>query len=104
MISGNIKDIEVHVGDTVRVHTQVVEGTKTRVQIYEGILISMRGRAENATFTVRKIGAGGIGVERTWPVDGRSIVKVEVKKHAENVRRAKLYYLRDRTGKQAVRV
>ena len=104
MIGGSIKDIEVDIGDTLRVHTQVVEGTKTRIQIYEGILISMRGRSENATFTVRKIGAGGIGVERTWPIDSKSIVKIEVKKAAEHVRRAKLYYLRDRIGKQAVRV
>lgn len=104
MISGSIKETEVHIGDTLRVHSQVVEGGKTRIQIYEGILISMRGRAENATFTVRKIGAGAVGVERTWPVDGRSIVKIEVKKKNSGVRRSKLYYLRERIGRQAVRV
>lgn len=104
MISGNIKDTEIHIGDTLRVHTQVVEGAKTRVQVFEGIIISLRGRGENATFTVRRVGAGGTGVERTWPVDGRSIVKVEVKKKTAGVRRSKLYYLRERTGRQAVRV
>ena len=104
MISGNIKTTDIHVGDTLRVHSQVVEGTKTRVQVFEGILIDLHGRGENATFKVRRIGAGGHGVERTWPVDGRSIVKVEVKKKADKVRRAKLFYLRERTGRQAVRV
>jgi large subunit ribosomal protein L19 len=104
MISGQIKDTPVRIGDTLRVHTQVVEGTKTRIQIYEGILIDLHGRGENAMFKVRKIGAGGIGVERTWPVDGKSIVKVEIKKKADKVRRAKLFYLRERTGRQAVRV
>ena len=104
MISGQIKETDIHIGDTLRVHSQVVEGGKTRVQIYEGILIRLRGREENQTFTVRKIGAGGIGVERTWPVNGRSLVKVEVKKRAGNVRRSKLYYLRERTGREAVRV
>lgn len=94
----------MHIGDTVRVHSKVVEGAKTRIQVYEGILISLRGRRENKTFTVRKIGAGGIGVERTWPLNSNSIVKIEVKKKAGKVRRAKLYYLRDLTGKSAVRV
>jgi large subunit ribosomal protein L19 len=104
MISIDLNDVTLHVGDTVRVHTQVVEGTRTRIQIFEGLIISISGRAENAMFKVRRIGAGGMGVERTWPVNSKNIVKVEVKKTATNVRRAKLYYLRDRIGKQAVRV
>ena len=104
MISGQVKETDVHIGDTLRVHSQVVEGGKTRVQIFEGILIRLRGRGENATFTVRKIGAGQIGVERTWPLDSNSVLKVEVKKKAANVRRSKLYYLRDRIGKEAIRV
>lgn len=104
MISGTIKDTDVHIGDTLRVHSQVVEGGKVRVQIYEGILIRLRGRGENSTFTVRKIGAGAIGVERTWPLDSKALAKVEVKKKTSGVRRSKLYYLRDRIGKQAVRV
>lgn len=104
MISGSIKETDVHIGDSLRIHSQVVESGKTRIQIYEGILISLRGRGVSATFTVRKIGAGQIGVERTWPVDGKSIIKVDVKKKTSGVRRSKLYYLRDRIGKQAVRV
>ncbi len=104
MISTKINDVQVHIGDTVGVHTQIIESGKTRVQIYEGILISLRGRGENATFTVRKIGTGAIGVERTWPLNSKTIVKIEVKKKADKVRRAKLYYLRGRIGKRAVRV
>lgn len=104
MISVNIGEQIIHIGDTVRVHSKVVEGEKTRIQVFEGILISLRGRGDNKTFIVRKIGAGGIGVERIWPLNSRSIVKIEVKKKADKVRRAKLFYLRDLTGKEAVRV
>lgn len=104
MISVQVGEENIHIGDTIRVHNKVVEGEKNRIQIYEGILIRLRGRGENKTFTVRKIGAGGIGVERTWPLVSRSIVKIEVKKKALKVRRSKLYYLRGLTGKSAVRV
>ena len=104
MISTKIGEQDIHVGDTIRVHSKVVEGVKTRVQVFEGILIRLRGRGENKTFTVRKIGVGGIGVERTWPLKANSIVKIEVKKKAGKIRRSKLYYLRDLVGKEAVRV
>ncbi len=104
MISGKISETDVHIGDSIAVSTKVVEGAKQRIQVFEGILIRLRGGGENQTFTVRKIGATGIGVERTWPVDSRSIVKVEVKRKALNVRRSKLYYLRNLTGKEATRV
>lgn len=104
MISGKFQETDIHIGDTIKVHTKVVEGAKSRVQIFDGILISLRGRGENQTFTVRKIGASGVGVERTWPLDSRSIVKIDVKKKAGKVRRSKLYYLRDLTGREAVRV
>lgn len=104
MISIKVNDQDIHIGDTIRVHNKVVEGAKTRIQVFEGILINLRGRGVNKTFTVRKIGAGGIGVERIWPLDSRSIVKIEVKKKATKVRRAKLFYLRDLIGKSAVRV
>ena len=93
MISTKIEEQNIHIGDTVRVHSQVIEGTKSRVQVFEGILISLRGRGENQTFTVRKIGAGAIGVERIWPLNNKSLVKIEVRKKAKKVRRAKLYYL-----------
>ena len=104
MISVDFNDVNTHIGDTVRVHSKVVEGAKTRVQVFEGILIRIQGRGENKTFTVRRVGAGGVGVERIWPVNANSIVKVEVKKKADNIRRSKLFYLRDLTGKSAVRV
>lgn len=104
MISVNIGEMSMHIGDIVRVHARIVEGGKVRVQPYEGILIRLQGRDVNRTFTVRKIGAAGIGVERTWPLDSKSIVKIEVKKKTLGVRRSKLYYLRDLTGKSAVRV
>lgn len=104
MISANLGEQQIHIGDTVRVHGQVVEGDKSRVQVFEGILIRLRGAGVNKTFTVRKIGVGGVGVERTWPLDSRSLVKVEVKKKTSGVRRSKLYYLRNLSGGQAVRV
>lgn len=104
MISVKIGEQNIHVGDTIRVHSKVVEGAKSRIQVFEGILIRLRGRDVNKTFTVRKIGAGGVGVERTWPLDAKSIVKIDVKKKAGKIRRSKLYYLRDLVGKSAVRV
>lgn len=104
MISAKFNDINIHIGDTLRVHAQIIEGEKTRIQVFEGILISLRGRGENRTFTVRKVGAAGIGVERTWPLDAKNLTKIEVKKKNAGVRRSKLYFLRDLTGKSAVRV
>lgn len=104
MITAKVIETELKIGDTVRVSSTVVEGAKTRTQVFEGILIAFSGRGENKTMTVRHIGTGGIGVERIWPLDAKSIVKVEVKKNAANVRRSKLYYLRSLTGRQATRV
>ena len=94
MISSKFNDTDIHIGDILRVHTKVVEGTKSRIQVFEGILIRLRGRGVNKTFTVRKIGVARIGVERTWPLDSRSIDKIEVKKKTTGVRRSKLFYLR----------
>lgn len=104
MISVDYQNIKLHVGDTIRVHSNVVEGNKTRVQMFEGLIISLSGRGENQMVKVRRIGTGGMGVERSWPLNARSIVKIDVVKNPKNVRRAKLYYLRQRTGKQAVAV
>lgn len=104
MLSTTIKETNFAVGDTIRVHTQVVEGGRSRVQIFPGLVIRIQGRGENATFTVRRIGAAKIGVERTWPINSRGIVKVEVTRKANKVRRSKLYFLRDLTGKSATRV
>lgn len=104
MISVKFHDIDLHVGDTIRVHTTIVEGNKTRVQVFEGILITLSGRGENKMMTVRHIGPLGIGVEKKWPLDSKSIVKIEVKKKTSGVRRSKLYYLRNLTGKQLSRI
>ncbi|GAA2952489.1 50S ribosomal protein L19 [Lactobacillus kefiranofaciens subsp. kefirgranum] len=86
-------------GDTVTVHVRVVEGTHERVQLFEGVVIKKRGTGIGATYTVRKI-ASGVGVERTFPVNDPRVAKFEVKRHGR-VRRAKLYYLRERHGKSA---
>jgi large subunit ribosomal protein L19 len=90
------------VGDTVRVHTRVVEGDKERIQIFTGIVIGRRGIGLNATFTVRRISYGE-GVERVFPLHSPRIAKVEVDRTGD-VRRSKLNYLRNRKGKQAMAV
>src|SRR6266540_2092414 len=104
MISSKFGETDIHIGDTLRVHSQVIEGGKVRIQVFEGILIRLRGRQENATFTVRRIGAGNVGIERTWPLNAKVIVKIEVKKKTVGIRRSKLYYLRGQLGRRAVRV
>lgn len=86
-------------GDTVRVHVRVVEGTHERIQMFEGVVIKRKGASISATYTVRKM-SSGIGVERTFPVNDPRVAKVEVLRHGR-VRRAKLYYLRERHGKAA---
>ena len=91
---------ELQSGDTVRVHTRIVEGDRERVQVFQGIVIRLRGGNVNANFTVRRIASDGIGVERTFPLHSPRVEKVEVVRHAR-VRRAQLYYLRGRTGKAA---
>ena len=90
------------VGDSVRVHTRVVEGDKERIQIYSGIVIARNGTDINASFTVRRISYGE-GVERVFPVHSPRIARIEVEK-AGTARRAKLNYLRARKGKQAMAV
>jgi large subunit ribosomal protein L19 len=104
MISAAFNDKTLHIGDTIRVKNTIVEGAKTRVQTFEGILIRMRGRGDEKTFTVRRIGPLGIGVERIWPLNSKSIVEIEIVKNPKKVRRSKLYYLRDITGRMATRV
>ena len=85
------------VGDTIRVHNRIVEGQKERVQVYEGVLISRKGRGINQMITVRRV-VNDYGVERTWPINSPMIAKIEVVRRAD-ARRAKLYFLRDRVGK-----
>ena len=88
---------QFEIGDTVDVHLRILEGTKERIQVFTGTVIAMAGSGSRETFTVRRIVAGE-GVERKFPVHSPRIAKVEVKR-SSIVRRAKLYYLRDRVGK-----
>ena len=108
---------KLHIGDTIRVHYKLIEHekvagktkrevkeeTRERVQVFEGILIAIKGGQENQMITVRKIGVGAIGLERIFPIVSPWIKKIEVKKHGQ-IRRAKLYYLRARKGKAATKI
>jgi len=112
-----ILPVSIHVGDTVRVHYKLIEKEKVagktkrevkeeireRTQVFEGIVIGIKGSTENTMFTVRRIGLAAVGIERIFPLVSPWIKKIEVKKHGE-VRRAKLYYLRDRKGKAATKI
>ena len=97
----NLKEDLPHfnAGDSVKVHVRVVEGGRERIQVFEGVVIGRQGSGARETFTVRRV-TYGIGVERIFPVHSPSINKIEVVKRGK-VRRAKLYYLRQRTGKAA---
>ncbi|AGC90799.1 50S ribosomal protein L19 [Staphylococcus warneri] len=86
-------------GDTLRVHVRIIEGSRERIQVFEGVVIKRRGGGISETFTVRKI-SSGVGVERTFPLHTPKIEKIEVKRRGK-VRRAKLYYLRNLRGKAA---
>ena len=97
---GMRKDIpRVQSGDTVRVHVKIVEGDKERIQVFEGVVIGIKGGGLRETFRVRKV-SYGIGVERIFPLHSPRLDKIEIVKKGR-VRRAKLYYLRDRKGKAA---
>ena len=96
------EDAKFKVGDSVRVHTRVVEGDKERIQIFSGIVIGRKGRGLNQSFTVRRISYGE-GVERVFPVHSTRIAKIEVETEGK-ARRAKLNYLRKRKGKEATTV
>lgn len=91
---------EFRAGDTLRVAVNIKEGDKTRIQNFEGVCIAIRGTGTSRTFTVRKIGANGVGVERIFPIYSDSLEDIKVLRRGR-VRRAKLYYLRDRKGKAA---
>ncbi|MBE5903949.1 MULTISPECIES: 50S ribosomal protein L19 [Pseudobutyrivibrio] len=90
---------EFQVGDTVKVYGRIVEGNRTRTQVFEGTVIKRQGGSNRETFTVRK-SSNGVGVEKTWPLHSPNVEKIEVVRKGK-VRRAKLYYLRDLTGKKA---
>ena len=87
------------IGDTVRVHVKVIEGEKERIQVFEGFVIARKGKRVRETFTVRKI-SYGVGVERVFPVNSPTVAKIDVVRKGK-VRRAKLYYLRTKKGKEA---
>lgn len=89
----------INVGDTVRVHNKIKEGSRERIQIFEGTVIAKNGGGISETFTVRRI-SYGVGVEKTFPVHSPNVDKVEIVRVGK-VRRAKLYYLRDRVGKSS---
>jgi len=109
--------VSMHVGDLIRVHYKLIEREKVagkakrevkeqvreRIQVFEGILIAIKGSGADTMFTVRKIGLGAIGIERIFPLVSPWIRKITIKKHGK-VRRAKLYYLRDKVGKAATRI
>jgi large subunit ribosomal protein L19 len=86
-------------GDTVRVHVNITEGDKQRIQVFEGVVLRRRGTGRSATFSVRKL-SYGIGVERVFPIESPAVTKVEIKSRG-HVRRSRLYYLRGLTGKKA---
>ncbi|MEL7609825.1 MAG: 50S ribosomal protein L19 [Bacillota bacterium] len=90
---------KLQIGDTVRVYVRVIEGTRERLQSFEGVVMKMQGGDIRKTFTVRRV-SSGVGVERTFPYHSPRIGKIEVVRHG-HTRRAKLYYLRDRVGKAA---
>lgn len=90
---------ELKIGDTLKVHVKVIEGARERIQVFEGYLIARKGGGLSETITVRRV-SYGIGVERVFPVHSPRIAKIEVVRTGK-VRRAKLYYLRDRVGKSA---
>lgn len=91
---------QIDIGDTVKVHVRIVEGNRERIQVFQGVVIAQGGSGINESFTVRRIASHGIGVEREFLVHSPRVTKVEVVRHAK-VRRAKLYFLRGRTGKSA---
>ena len=102
--AGELKDNrdDFKVGDGVAVHVRVIEGNKERIQIFHGIVISRKGHGVNESFTVRRI-ASGVGVERVFPVHSPRIDKIEVERESMPMR-AKMYYMRDRIGKSAMKV
>ena len=90
---------QFNVGDTVKVYGKIKEGNRERIQVFEGIVLKRQGGSNRETFTVRKF-SNGVGVEKTWPLHSPNVEKIEVVRRGK-VRRAKLYYLRDRVGKRA---
>jgi large subunit ribosomal protein L19 len=97
------QDQSIAVGDTVKIHQRILEEKKTRIQAFEGVVIAIRGKGNGRSFVVRKISSDSIGVEKIFPLNLPSIEKIEVKRKGQ-VRRSKLYFLRERTGKAASKI
>ena len=92
--------LDIRAGDVVRVHQKIKEGDKTRIQIFEGLVLARKhGTEAGATFTVRKV-SGGVGVERIYPLHSPNIEKIEIVKRSAKIRRAKLYYIREKAAKE----
>ena len=91
--------VEFGAGDTVKVYCKIKEGNRERIQVFEGVVLKVQGTGARQTFTVRKF-SNGVGVEKTWPLYSPNVEKIEVTRRGK-VRRAKLFYLRDRVGKKA---
>ncbi len=98
-----LNSLDFSVGDTIKVFYKIVEGDKFRIQPYEGIVIAINGKGNSKTFTVRRIGAGQVGIERIFPLQSPNIEKITISKYGK-VRRAKLYYLREKIGKAATKI
>lgn len=99
------KETKFGVGDTVKVHQKIVESGKTRTQIFEGMVIGIKGREENKTFVVRRIGAAKIGIEQIFPISSPSIERVEVTRHGlRGAVQAKLYYVRKKANREIERI
>lgn len=104
-IKATHKEVPFGVGDRIKVFQKVKEGDKVRSQIFEGMVLSIKGRDENRSFTVRRIGTGQIGIERIFPLFSPNIDKIQVtKKGVEGVRRAKLYYTRDISRREVEKI
>lgn len=97
------KDSEFRIGDIVRVHQKIQEDAKTRIQVFEGTVMAISGHGTSKSFTVRRIGAGNIGIERIFPIISPVIDKVEVKTPG-HVRRAKIYYIRDKSARELAEI
>lgn len=102
-ITAKHRETVFFVGDTVAVRQKIIESGKERTQNFEGVVISIRGRGENKTFTVRRIAADRVGVERVWPLGSPWVLDIKVLKSGKS-RRAKLFYLRERVGSRALKV
>ncbi|MYD10212.1 MAG: 50S ribosomal protein L19 [Chloroflexi bacterium] len=100
LVAENSRHPKIESGDTVKVHVRIVEGTRERVQVFQGVVIRARKGGNEANFTVRRVASHGVGVERTFLLHSPRLEKVEILRRAK-VRRAQLYYLRDRRGKSA---